>query len=206
MTRLLRIDSSARHTGSHSRGLADYFENAWRRRHPSGEIVRRDLAAEPIPHIDAATIAGFYASEHTSETRAATRLSDTLIAELLAADAVLLSVPIYNFSVPSALKAYFDQVVRIGQTFGYDPDRGLFGTIASRPVYVATSYGASGYTGALRAYDYLEPYLRSLLGFLGLSDLRFFAIQGTSLDPKQAELDLAAAHAAIDQTLAGAAA
>lgn len=204
MARLLRIDSSARHAGSHSRGLADYFEATWRRRHLDAEVVRRDLASDPIPHINAATIAGFYTSDdqHTAESRAATQLSDALIAELLSADAILLSVPIYNFSIPSALKAYFDQIVRIGRTFGYDPERGLFGTVANRPVYIATVYGASGYVGgALRAYDHLEPYLRSLFGFLGLADLTFFPVQGTSIDPAQAERDRAAAHSAIDGAL-----
>lgn len=209
MKRLLRIDSSARHAGSHSRGLADYVEAAWRRRNPGSEVARRDVAAEPIPHIGAATIAGFYTAEdqHSAESRAATRLSDTLIAEFLSADAILVSVPIYNFSVPSALKAYFDQIVRVGRTFGYDPARGLFGTVPNRPVYVAAVYGAGGYDdGPLRAYDHLEPYLRGLFGFLGLTDLTFFKVEGTSIEPARAERDLAAAQAAIDGALLGAAA
>ena len=209
MTYLLRIDSSARHVGSHSRGLADYFEAAWRARNPGADVVRRDLAENPIPHINAETIAGFYTSEeqHNAASRAAVQLSDALIAEMLAADAILISVPIYNFSVPSALKAYFDQIVRVGRTFGYDPARGLFGTVPNRPVYVAATYGASGYTsGALRAFDYLEPYLRSLFGFLGLVDLTFFTVEGTSIDPAQAERDLVSARSAIDRAILGAAA
>jgi FMN-dependent NADH-azoreductase len=208
MSTLLRLDSSARRDGSRSRQLADHFEMAWRGAHPGSAIVRRDLAADPVPHIDAVTIAGFFAPEdqQNSATREATALSDRLIQELLAADAILLSVPIYNFSIPSALKAYFDQIVRVGRTFGYDPAKGLFGLVESRPVYVAAVYGASGYgSGTLQSYNHLEPYLRSLFGFLGLSDLTFFSIEGTSIDPAQAELDEARARAAIERTFAAAA-
>jgi FMN-dependent NADH-azoreductase len=205
MENLLRIDSSARHDGSRSRQLADRIEAAWRRSRPGAAVVRRDLAAEPVPHISDHTIAGFFAPQEQQNevTRAATELSDRLIRELLAADAILFGVPIYNFSIPSVLKAYFDQVVRIGRTFGYDPAKGLFGLVENRPVYVAAIYGASGYgAGDLEPFNHLEPYLRSLLGFLGLREITFFSVEGTSLDPARAEIDETRAGAAIDSMFA----
>lgn len=204
---LLRIDSSSRRDGSRSRHLADDIEAAWRRRNRGATVINRDLAADPMPHISAATIAGFYTPEdqHTDATRTATALSDALIAELQAADAVLFGVPMYNFSIPSALKAYFDQIVRAGRTFGHDPAKGFFGLVESRPVYVAAVYGAGGYaSGDLKPYDHLEPYLRNLLGLIGLTDVTFFSIEGTVLDPALAERDKAHVHSTIDRIFAAA--
>src|SRR5262245_46329995 len=118
---LLRIDASARTEGSHSRTLADGVQARWLKAHPHGRVIRRDLAVAPQAHIEAATIQGFYTppEQMTPELRAATAQSDELIAELKAAHTVLIAAPIYNFSIPSSLKAWIDQVVRIGHTFAY---------------------------------------------------------------------------------------
>ena len=203
MNRLLRIDASSRTEGSFSRELADSFEQAWRRRHPNGEVIRRDLIAEPIGHITSETIAAFYTppDELSTRLRDAVALSDRLIAELRSADTLLIGTPIYNFSIPSALKAYIDQIVRIGQTFAYD-GKTFEGLVNGKRAYVICAYGAAGYHDEklLAAYDFLEPYLRGLLGFLGITDTRFFAIEGTTAEGALVRRD--AARTRIVQELA----
>lgn len=186
MSTLLRIDSSSRLQGSHSRALADHLQAQWLASHTGGKVILRDLVKTPIPHILDITIAGYYTptDQHTPELRAAVALSDELIAELLSADTLLFSIPLYNFSIPSALKSYIDHTVRIGQTFGHDEKTGLFGLVEGKKAYVTASYGASGYVGgSLASYNFLEPYMRALLGFIGISDVTFFSVEGTSTDP-----------------------
>jgi len=115
MKTLLRIDASARTIGSHSRMIADYCQDKWEETHPQGKIIRRDLASEPIPHLSDDMIEAFQkAGRHPSP---ATGLSDSLIQELKAADHLLISSPLYNLTLPSTLKAYFDYVVRSEVTF-----------------------------------------------------------------------------------------
>ncbi|MEM9004257.1 MAG: NAD(P)H-dependent oxidoreductase [Cyanobacteria bacterium P01_F01_bin.86] len=186
MVQILRIDSSSRLQGSHSRELADFFQATWLQQYPDDEVIRRDLVAVPIPHITETTIAGYYTpqEQHTEAMQAATALSDELIAELMAADVLLLSVPMYNFSIPSSLKAYIDQIVRVGYTFDMDPERGFYGLVENKQAFVTVAYGAAGYLeGPFSAMNFLEPYLEALLGFLGIKDIKFFAVEGTSVDP-----------------------
>lgn len=205
MSTLLRIDSSSRTTASHSRALGDYFEKTWHARNPNDRVVRRDLVSEPIPHIVDQTILGYYTptAQLTPELRAATALSDRLIAELQSADALLLTVPMYNFSVPSALKAWIDQIVRIGHTFSYD-GKNFAGLVKIKRAYVLCAYGAAGYTdgGPFSAYNFLEPYLKSLLGFLGILEVQFFAVQATTADPATVATNLEVAQRKIDITIA----
>ena len=205
MSTLLRIDSSSRTTTSHSRALGDYFEKTWHARNPNDRVVRRDLVSEPIPHIVDQTILGYYtpAEQLTPELRAATALSDRLIAELQSADVLLLTVPMYNFSVPSALKAWIDQIVRIGHTFSYD-GKNFAGLVKIKRAYVLCAYGAGGYTdgGPFSAYNFLEPYLKSLLGFLGILEVQFFAVQATTADPATVATNLEVAQRKIDMAIA----
>ena len=185
MPNLLRIDASARAEGSHSRMLGDAFETAWRARHNGGHITRRDLAHQPVPQIDEITIAGFYTPPEamTDALRSATALSNRLIAELNAADEVLVTTPMYNFSVPAALKAWIDQIVRINRTFSYDGEN-FTGLITGRRATIAIAYGAGGYSegGPLAALDLALPYLKTLFGFLGFTDVRFVSIEATTGD------------------------
>lgn len=205
MTTILRIDSSSRTTSSQSRALADYFENIWQAREPSTSFTRRDLVAEPIPHISDQTIIGYYtpAEQFTAGLRAATALSDQLITELQSADILLLTVPMYNFSVPSALKAWLDQIVRIGHTFSYDGNN-FGGLVRVKQAYVMCAYGAAGYTdgGPFSAYNFLEPYLKALLGFLGIQDVQFFSVQATTADSATVATNIATAKRKIDAAIA----
>lgn len=205
MTTILRIDASARTAASQSRALGDYFENAWKKHDPNAQVTRRDLAKESIPHIADQTIVGYYtpAEQMTAELRAATALSDRLIAELQAAEVFLLTVPMYNFSMPSALKAWIDQIVRMGYTFSYD-GQNFGGLVKVKQVYVLCAYGAGGYTdgGPFSAYNFLEPYLKSLLGFLGIPDVQFIAVQATTADTASVANNMVIAKRQIDTAIA----
>jgi FMN-dependent NADH-azoreductase len=152
MTRLLRIDSSSRLEGSHSRELADYFQNTWCKKYPDDQVIDRDIVKNPVPHIADLTIAGFYTpqAQQTEAMKQAIALSDELIEELQSADVLLLSVSMYNFSVPSSLKAWIDQIVRIGRTFDYDGTN-FTELVSVKRAYVICAYGASGYTDIDRA-------------------------------------------------------
>jgi FMN-dependent NADH-azoreductase len=182
MHTILRIDASSRGTGSVSRSLGDYFEATWLDRNPRDRVIRRDVAAEPIGHIADRTIAGFYtpADQFTDDLRDATALSDLLIDEIREADVLLLTLPMYNFSLPSALKAWIDHVGRVGHTFSYD-GTGFTGLVTYRRAYVVCAFGAGGYLagGPLAAADFVQPYLSFILNFLGIQDVRFFAVEGT---------------------------
>lgn len=196
--RLLRIDSSARLHGSVSRRLADRIESAWQLANPNGDIRRRDLAQQSPPHIDQLTIEGFYAPDGamSAEQRAATALSDELLTELKSSTTLLLSAPIYNFSVPSALKAWIDQIVRINHSFAYDGER-FSGLLPGPHAVLALAYGAAGYQGPLQVMDHLQPYLRQLLGFLGASRVDVISAEATSSGATTVEAALAAAEPRI---------
>ncbi|MDH5445523.1 MAG: NAD(P)H-dependent oxidoreductase [Gammaproteobacteria bacterium] len=187
MTTLLRIDASARTEGSHSRELADVVEAAWFKANPEGEVIVRDLAREPVALINNDTIAGYYTppEQMDEKLKSATALSDKLIAEVMLADTLLISVPMYNFSVPAVLKAWIDQVVRINHTFSYDPENGFAGLISNKTAYVTTAVGAQ-FTGTpFEAFDFLRPYLKSLLAFLGFEKVEVFSVESTTIDEQQ---------------------
>ena len=183
MTRILRIDSSSRVENSHSRHLADYFQTTWQEKHPDTQIAVRDLVEIQLPHLSDTAIAGFYTppEQRSPEMKQAIALSDELINELQSSDVLLLSVPMYNFSVPSALKAWIDQIVRIGQTFAYDGTN-FAGLVKVQSAYIICAYGSSGYVdgGAFSAMNFLEPYLQGLFSFLGIKEIKFIHLQGTT--------------------------
>jgi FMN-dependent NADH-azoreductase len=195
---LLRIDSSARQTGSVSRQLADDIELAWLGAYPYGLVQRRDLAVDPLPHISEVTIQGYYTpfEQMTSGLREATALSDTLIGELKSAHTVLVSAPIYNFSLPSSLKAWIDQVVRIGHSFAYD-GQSFSGLITQPRAVLALAYGAAGYQGPMKDMDHLRPYLTQLLGFLGLPRVDVVSVEATTADAPTVSAAVKTAQSAI---------
>ncbi|MFI9104014.1 FMN-dependent NADH-azoreductase [Streptomyces fildesensis] len=166
MPTLLHIDSSAFHEGSVSREVAATFRKEWEEQHPDGTVVYRDLAADPLPHLtaDAITAAFVPAADHTPEQRAAHALRETLAEELEQADAVLIGTPMYNFTIPSSLKAWLDQVIIIGRTGGEAP------SAAGTPVTVVTARGGSYAAGTPReSFEFASNYLEKVLtGMLGL--------------------------------------
>lgn len=187
MQKLLRIDASARTNDSHSRSLADKIQAQWLAAHPDGVVQLRDLAKESIENIENDTIVGYYTAKEdlTDQLRQATALSDKLITEVMDSDALLISTPMYNFTIPSVLKAWIDQVVRIHKTFGYGEDGNLRGMVKNKPAYIATALGAQ-FTGTpLVSMDFLHPYLKSVLGFIGFEQIEIFSVESTAVDESQ---------------------
>jgi FMN-dependent NADH-azoreductase len=171
--KLLQIDSSAR-TSSVTRRLTAKFAEEWGKNHPDGEVVQRDLSATALPLItDDWAATHLEDSQLTLAQRSYLSTSDQLIQELSVADTVVIGSPMYNFSIPSSLKAWIDQIVRLGKTVGYGPN-GPQGLLARKKVVVITSRGSAYERGSAReAFDFQEPYLRHILGFIGLADVTF---------------------------------
>jgi FMN-dependent NADH-azoreductase len=172
--KLLQIDSSARRTSSVSRQLTAKFAEEWRKSHPDGEVIQRDLSATALPLLTDDWGATYLEdSQLTLAQRSYLSTSDQLIQELAAADTVVIGAPMYNFTIPSSLKAWIDQVVRLGKTVGYGPN-GPQGLLGRKKVVVITSRGSAYEKGTAReAFDFQEPYLRHILAFIGLTDVTF---------------------------------
>lgn len=181
MSTILRIDASSRIANSHSRAIGNLVEA--RLTEPGARVSRRDLSSAPLGHITDATIEAMFGVARKrmfGGATSATRLSDQVIDEVREAGAIIITTPMYNFGLPSALKAWIDQLVRVQKTFAYE--NGEFrGLLQSKPVYVVIAYGARGYAdGALKPADFVRPYLDFVLRFIGLTDLHFITVEGTS--------------------------
>lgn len=190
MPRLLRIDVSPRMEGSSSRTIANQFIDVWKRKYPDGEIINRDLAKITLPHLDADTTAAFVTppEERDDVLQEAVTLSDQLVQEFLTADEILISSPMYNFGVPSTLKAYIDHIIRAGYTFSYHPQEGFSGLVKTKHAYLALSYGAAGYIdGQMAQIDFLKPYLEAVLTFIGIPHIETVYIEGAAFAPEAAE-------------------
>jgi FMN-dependent NADH-azoreductase len=194
MTTLLKINSSILDTGNANR-LADEFVARWRAAHPQTRVIERDLTRHPIPHLDATTLTGFGtpADQRTPAQQAAVALSDALIEELRQADVIVLGVPMYNFGIPSPLKAWIDRVARAGITFRYT-DQGPVGLLTGKKVYVLAARGGR-YAGT--AGDVQSAYLKQVLGFLGLTDIEFVYAEGLAISAESKAQAQAAASARI---------
>jgi len=182
MPTLLKIDVSPRGDNSISRQLSKQFTEQWGQNHPDGAVVTRDLAKIQIPFIDLPWIAGAYAppDQHTAEHKAALKISDEFIAELLAADEVLISTPVYNFNIPAALKAWIDHIVRKGLTFTSGPG-GFKGLVNGKKVTIIIASGGNYLAGTpTEAWNHQTPYLRFILGFIGITDITFIEAGGAS--------------------------
>jgi len=178
MATLLQIKTSLSGSGNANR-LVDAFVVQWRAKHPEDRIITRDLTRKPVPHLDEATFTGFFtpAEQRKPEQQAAVRRSDELIAELLAADVVVLGVPMYNFGIPSTLKAWIDHVARAGITFKYT-ENGPVGLVQDKHVFVLAARGGV-HSGTPQ--DTQTAYLSNVLGFLGMTDVSFIYAEGLAL-------------------------
>lgn len=199
MKTLLVIRSSLNADQSQSGRMADRFIDQWRAAHPGGRVVVRDVARQAIPHIDAERFGAFLAKpeQRTAGQQAIVAMSDELIAELRSADAIVLAVPMYNFGIPSTLKAYFDHVARVGETFRYT-ESGPVGLLTGKKAYV---FAARGGLYAGTPLDSQTPYLRTFLGFLGITDVEFVYAEGLAISDDSRSRALSAAHAHIDGLL-----
>jgi FMN-dependent NADH-azoreductase len=197
MKTLLQIRASLFSDNGQSSQLADRFVANWRKAHPDGRVLLRDLALQPVPHLDAARFGAFLAKaeDRTEEQAAVVAYSDQLIGELKSADVIVLGLPMYNFGVPSMLKAYFDHIARAGVTFRYT-EKGPIGLLSGKQAYVFAARGGL-YVGTPK--DTQTPYVQTFLGFLGIEDVQFTYAEGLNISPATKLASLARAKLEVDR-------
>lgn len=196
MTNILVLSSSVLGSYSASRVLVEESVARLIKADPSATVVRRDLGATPIPHLTTDTIAGVTGEPKTDAEITARTMSDMLIAELRAADTIVMGAPMYNFSIPTGLRAWFDYVLRAGETFSYT-ETGPKGLLTGKRVIVIASRGGFYSDGPAKASDFQEPYLRTLLGFIGVNDIVFIYAEKLGFGPEARDAALADAKQAI---------
>ena len=199
MKTILQINSSLFAEHGQSSQLATEFAGALAAS-KGARLVVRDLARYPLPHLTAERVTAWSTpvADRTLEQQRQVAESDALIEELREAEVVVLGLPMYNFGVPSTLKAYFDQVARAGVTFRYT-NEGPVGLLTGKKVYV---FATRGGRHAGTASDLQSAYVRQFLGFIGMRDVEFIYAEGLALGPQQREQALVAAAARIDQLAA----
>lgn len=188
MAYLLHVDASPRGERSHSRRLSGEFIEIWKQFHPQDRITYRDVGRNPVPHVDEAWIAAAYTpqEERTPEHQEAISLSDRLVDEFLATDIYVIATPMYNFSIPSTLKAYIDQIVRIGRTFAFTPEDAespYKPLVLGKKMFIIAARGGAGFGvgGQYEQMNFQTPYLATLFGFLGITDITFVEMESDEL-------------------------
>jgi len=195
MSNVLIIESSARQQDSISRQLTQQFISQWQAAHPTDRITVRDVALNPVPHLDANLLGGWMkpADQRNGNEQASLDRSNELTDELLAADVLVMAAPMYNFAIPSTLKAWLDHVLRAGVTFKYT-ETGPQGLLTGKRAYVLTARGGI-YAGS--SADHQEPYLRQVMGFVGIHDVQFIHAEGMNLGGDFQEKGLNQANAKL---------
>lgn len=200
MTKILQIKSSIFSSGGQSGQLTDQFTTQLAARAPGAEVVVRDFAKDPIPHLDETRFMAFLSSpdNRSDAQKAIVEFSDQLIKELKQADVIVLGLPMYNLGLPSSLKSYFDHIARAGETFKYT-DSGPVGLVNGKKVYVVATRGGK-YQGT--PFDTQTDYIKVFLGFIGITNVEFVYAEGlnmgddlrsASLQQAQSELEKKAA-------------
>src|ERR1700756_4038312 len=182
MPTLLHLDSSPLYGRSVSRQLTDAFVTQWKSSHPNGTVVDRDLNATPIRPVTAEWVGAAYtpAEARTPQQKDLLALSDTLLAELEQSDEYVFGVPMHNFGVPSVLKLWIDQIARVGRTFSYadGTPKGLL--TGRKATFIIATGGIYDAQTQMASFNFVEPYLRSVFGFLGVTDVIFLTAGGTA--------------------------
>jgi FMN-dependent NADH-azoreductase len=194
---LLQLNTSMFSDAGQSTRLADRFVAGRKAVEPALQIVVRDLARTPVPHLTAERFQAFLAKPQarSAAQTAIVAESDALIDELEAADTIVIGLPMYNFGIPSTLKAYFDHVARAGVTFRYT-ESGPVGLLTGKKAYVLATRGGL-YAGTPR--DVESPYVRQFLGFLGITDVEFIYAEGLAISDASRQASLARAANAIER-------
>ena len=182
MPKLLHLDSSPLYGRSVSRQLTNAFVTQWKSSHPTGTVIDLDLNATQIPPVTGEWVGAAYTPEEarTPRQKELLALSDRLIAELEQADEYVFGVPMHNFSVPSVLKLWIDQIARVGRTFSYadGTPKGLI--VGKKATFIIATGGIYDAQTRMAAFNFVEPYLRSVFGFLGVTDAAFLTAGGTA--------------------------
>ncbi len=195
MTSLLQINSSIFHNDGQSSHLADQFVSAWISKHQETELVIRDLAKNPLPHLDAERAQAFFTQPdlRSEQQQKLVAESDRLIDELKSADIIVIGLPMYNFGIPSTLKAYFDYIARSGLTFRYT-EKGSEGLLTGKKAYI---FAARGGLYAGTPLDSQTEYMKHFLGFIGITDIEFVYAEGLNISEASKNAALAAAKQQI---------
>ena len=193
---ILVVSSSANGDASVSGGLAARFVDTVRAANPAAHVVLRDVGANPLPHLTQETVAAIKGEPATPAELEARALSDALVAELQAAEVIVIASPMYNFGMSSTLKAWFDHVARAGLTFRYTPD-GPEGLLGGRKAIVIESRAGLYSEGDGAAMDGQEPHIRILLGFMGVTDVSYVRAEKLAFGPEAAEASIEAAARAL---------
>lgn len=189
---ILVIKSSASGKNSLSGRLVDQLVARLVAADPSLPVIERDLDASPVPHVQSTTLGSIGRAAPTEGADPIRDLANAMIAEVHAADIIVMGVPMYNFGIPSTLKAWFDHVLRAGETFAYGAE-GPKGLVAPKPVVVIETRGGAYSEGPTTVLDQQEPHLRSMLGFMGLRDVDFVRVEKQAMGPENAEAQIAKA-------------
>ena len=182
MKKVLNIISSPRGNASYSIKLSNAIVEKIKDSYPGSEVVTHDLASHPFPHLEESHLASFYTPEEnrTDENREAVKHSDEAIKELKDADIIVIGAPLYNFSIHSTLKAWIDHISRSGITFKYS-EKGPEGLVKGKKVFLSIASGGIYSEGPMKAYDFVEPYMRAFLGFIGITDITTVRVEGTGI-------------------------
>ncbi len=210
MTRILHIDSSPRGEVSHSRRMTREFVKQWKQNHPGDTVTYRDIGRNSIPHVDEPWIAAAFTpiEQRTPELWEAIKISDRLVDEFLAADIYVIGVPMYNFSVLSAFKAYIDQIVRIGRTVDFEPENfenPYKPLVLNKKMFIITARGGSDFGAGERneKQNHQDPYLRTVFGFIGITDITFIHVEKDEQGEKKLAESIAFARIQIAQLVKG---
>jgi FMN-dependent NADH-azoreductase len=202
MKNILFVKSSSSGSQSQSHQFASHIVDDLKRRHPTATVTVRDVARDPLPHVDEAFVSGRgLAPERRSPAQAQSLvLSDRLIGELEAADTIVLAVPMYNFGIPSSLKAWIDHIARPGRTFSYSA-KGPEGLLKGKKAVVVVARGGVYNEGPMQKLDFQEPYLRTILGFIGISNVHVVRVEGVGMGDDALRKAAAAAKAQAEEVV-----
>ena len=182
MPKLLRIDSSPMGERSISRALTSQFTNSWLQAHPTGEVITRDLTKVEIPVVDNLWVAAAFTppDQRNPDQNQVLRVSESLVADLVDADEYVFGVPMHNFSIPAGLKLWIDQVMRAGKTFAYTAN-GPTGLLTGKKATLLMASGGVYEAGsAMAALNFVSPYLRTVLGFMGINHVTIISAEGAA--------------------------
>lgn len=202
MKKILMIEASPRGKDSASRIVADTLAARLTRLYPSAKLLRRDLAADQPPHLDGITLRAISTKDpaEAESLKVTARQSDQLTDELLESDLLVMATPMWNFGIPSTLKAWIDLVVRPGRTFQYSGG-GVLGLAKDKKAILIVASGGVFTEGPWRPWDFVEPYLRQILGFIGIVDVQTVRVEGMNIPPLAATAVLTANKAVEELAL-----
>jgi FMN-dependent NADH-azoreductase len=202
MKRILWVSSNLHGVPSHSHSIAQRIVDELKSRIPGAEVVVRDVANQPLPHAGAAFVTGrrLPSDELDADQVKSIAASDVFVAELQAADIVVVSAPMHNFSVPSSLKAWIDQIVRPGVTFTYSAS-GPVGLLRGKQLILVLARGGIYSEGPMQAFDFQQPYLSAVFGFIGMDDIRVVRIEGVAMGEAALARGVDSARAQADQVV-----